>query len=348
MWSRMPDVLHQVVGELLLVEPGRLPVVDVADPQSFRMNLLAHGGYLPFAVVVSSMVMWLVRFLMRRGAPERARPVALDRGALVDEGLDDPQLVRRRARRPDSALATAEFSSFRMSSATARGAWREDRARLLDLLAADVVHHEARLARRAAHVARAGAHDDARRRGGAARRLRSPVEVSAEPRRRRAGCAAASSAGLGGLAPRRRGLGRLGVGRRLGARRRSSSRAISSAFLPVLGRPRASSSLLELVDLERLPAALGWLSHPVGVIASSPGRCRRARGTRAWARTRRACGRPSTRRRTPGTCLRPSWTAIVCPTISGKITDVRDQVLTICRSPEAFMRLDAPAAGAPG
>ena len=27
-----------------------------------------------------------------------------------------------------------------------------------------------------------------------------------------------------------------------------------------------------------------------------------------------------------GTCLRPSWTAIVWPTISGKIVDVRDQV----------------------
>src|SRR4029078_9330060 len=31
-----------------------------------------------------------------------------------------------------------------------------------------------------------------------------------------------------------------------------------------------------------------------------------------------------------GTCLRPSWTAIVCPTISGKTVDVRDQVLIIC------------------
>ena len=27
-----------------------------------------------------------------------------------------------------------------------------------------------------------------------------------------------------------------------------------------------------------------------------------------------------------GTCLRPSWTAIVWPTISGKIVEVRDQV----------------------
>ena len=38
-----------------------------------------------------------------------------------------------------------------------------------------------------------------------------------------------------------------------------------------------------------------------------------------------------------GTCLRPSWTAIVWPTISGKIVEVRDQVLTICLSPDSFM-----------
>src|SRR5262249_36768695 len=30
-----------------------------------------------------------------------------------------------------------------------------------------------------------------------------------------------------------------------------------------------------------------------------------------------------------GTCLRPSWTAIVCPTISGNTVDVRDQVRII-------------------
>jgi hypothetical protein len=36
-------------------------------------------------------------------------------------------------------------------------------------------------------------------------------------------------------------------------------------------------------------------------------------------------------------CLRPSCTAIVCPTISGKIVEVRDQVRIIRFSPEAFM-----------
>src|SRR5205814_1535850 len=38
-----------------------------------------------------------------------------------------------------------------------------------------------------------------------------------------------------------------------------------------------------------------------------------------------------------GTCLRPSWTAIVCPTISGKIVEARDQVRIIRFSPEAFI-----------
>src|SRR5262249_47742276 len=38
-----------------------------------------------------------------------------------------------------------------------------------------------------------------------------------------------------------------------------------------------------------------------------------------------------------GTCLRPSWTAIVCPTISGNTVDVRDQVRTIRFSFFSFM-----------
>src|SRR6185312_5056016 len=38
-----------------------------------------------------------------------------------------------------------------------------------------------------------------------------------------------------------------------------------------------------------------------------------------------------------GTCFLPSWTAIVCPTISGNTVEVRDQVLTICFLPASFM-----------
>src|SRR5206468_1947442 len=38
-----------------------------------------------------------------------------------------------------------------------------------------------------------------------------------------------------------------------------------------------------------------------------------------------------------GTCFCPSCTAIVWPTISGKMVEVRDQVLTICFALPAFM-----------
>ena len=38
-----------------------------------------------------------------------------------------------------------------------------------------------------------------------------------------------------------------------------------------------------------------------------------------------------------GTCLRPSWTAMVCPTKSGKMVEERLQVLRIRFSPAAFI-----------
>src|SRR5207237_354499 len=62
------DVLEQVVGELALVEPGRLPVVDVADAQDLGMDLVTHR-YLPSSVVVRVIVMWLVRFRIRVARP---------------------------------------------------------------------------------------------------------------------------------------------------------------------------------------------------------------------------------------------------------------------------------------
>ena len=43
-----------------------------------------------------------------------------------------------------------------------------------------------------------------------------------------------------------------------------------------------------------------------------------------------------------GTCFLPSWTAIVCPTISGKTVEVRDQVLTICLLPASFIAVIRP------
>ena len=38
-----------------------------------------------------------------------------------------------------------------------------------------------------------------------------------------------------------------------------------------------------------------------------------------------------------GTCLRPSCTAIVCPTMSGNTVDVRDQVRIMFLEPESFI-----------
>src|SRR6266853_3709569 len=38
-----------------------------------------------------------------------------------------------------------------------------------------------------------------------------------------------------------------------------------------------------------------------------------------------------------GTCLRPSWTAIVCPTMSGNTVEVRDQVRIMFLEPESFI-----------
>jgi hypothetical protein len=35
------DVLEQLVGEAAVVEPGRLPIVDVADAKALGMDLLA-------------------------------------------------------------------------------------------------------------------------------------------------------------------------------------------------------------------------------------------------------------------------------------------------------------------
>ena len=63
----------------------------------------------------------------------------------------------------------------------------------------------------------------------------------------------------------------------------------------------------------------------------------RACGTCAWARTRRACARPWTRMTNTGTCLRPSCTAMVCPTISGTTVERRDQVLMTRLSPRRFI-----------
>jgi hypothetical protein len=66
------DVLEQVIREVALVEPVRLPVVDVADAEALRMHLLAHYSTLLLKLLVtgysfgvSATVRWLVRFRIR-------------------------------------------------------------------------------------------------------------------------------------------------------------------------------------------------------------------------------------------------------------------------------------------
>src|SRR5215213_6243614 len=87
-----------------------------------------------------------------RCAPERARAVALQRRTLVHVRLPDSQLVGDQL---VVVLSVGDRRLQQLQDVARRGALGvgEDRARLVHALAADVVDHEARLARRAAHVA---------------------------------------------------------------------------------------------------------------------------------------------------------------------------------------------------
>src|SRR5205807_8832918 len=66
-------VLFEVRGELALVEPVRLPVVDVADAHRLGVNFLSHG----YSFGVSVIVRWLVRLRIAV-----ARPMARGRKRL--------------------------------------------------------------------------------------------------------------------------------------------------------------------------------------------------------------------------------------------------------------------------
>ena len=63
------EVLEQVIGELALVEPVRLPVMDVADAEALGMNLLTHQSLLSSASVKPTT--WLV--FARSGSRGRGR-----------------------------------------------------------------------------------------------------------------------------------------------------------------------------------------------------------------------------------------------------------------------------------
>ena len=232
-----------------------------------------------------------------------------------------------------SAFATADSSSLLQSRATARGVMSEDSSRLLDRLSADVVADEPRLARGRAHVLGLRA-DDRRRQVGIALGTAPPrvgagavsagSSVASAPRRRRrrAGFAGASASGSSSASgsrrspprPRRQPRGRPPSPPRLlrppasaRSRRPPAQPGSRPRPKPVAGvrpsvPPRTPSAGLRRWTRPRpAPRRLATrrrfgfgFSSGSSVIASY--RCWHDRGRAAWARTRRACGRPSTRR----------------------------------------------------
>ena len=163
-----------------------------------------------------------------------------------------------------SALATAELSSFSQSRGDGARRVREDRAGLVDGLAADVVADEARLARRRADVLGVRADDRrlARRvldAGGAAWRRFSSASAARRRERRRGFSSASGSLGLGSSSSALGLGGLLGDGllggsaalRRArrgffsaGASSAGSSAAVSSAGASAAARPRDRFGLL--------------------------------------------------------------------------------------------------------
>ena len=330
MCARIADVLAQVVGEVLLGEPVRLPVVDVPHAHGLGMDLLSH---------VSSLLLGRERdrevagaLADRRRATHGARAEALERRTLVGGDRVDAQLVA------DQLVVVLGVGDGRLEqllpvlARRARGVCARIARASVDGLAADVVADQARLAGGRADVLGLGADDRALARACAsacasALRLLGGLGVGGLLARAALGAGFSSALGgglgsaLGGLGAASRGLG-LGV--------------VSSACSAAAARPSTVGGLLGGLVL-----ASGFVVFFGSATASGPSRCRRGRGRCGSARTRRACGRPSTRCTKTGTCLRPSCTAIVWPTISGKIVEVRDQVLTICLRVRRVHRVDA-------
>src|SRR5262249_29283528 len=111
------EVLQQVVGELALAEPGRLPVVDVADAEALGMNLLPHQLS---SVGVRTTLRWLVRLSIRV-----ARPRARGRQRLRVGPSSTRISAMRRASATSpwcaAAFAAAESISLARSRAAPRG-----------------------------------------------------------------------------------------------------------------------------------------------------------------------------------------------------------------------------------
>ena len=81
-------VLGEELGEVALVEPVRLPVVDVAHAHRLGMNFLSHR----YSFGASVIERWAVRLLIGVARPI-AGAEALERGAYVGEDVLDVQLI---------------------------------------------------------------------------------------------------------------------------------------------------------------------------------------------------------------------------------------------------------------
>src|SRR5437879_7901069 len=103
------------VGEVLLGIPLRLPVLDDPEPQPDRMDLLPHRP--PPYSPCTTMVMWLLRFLMTSARPRARACIRLWLGPLSTYAWET-RSVSRASSRLFSALSAADFTTF----ATAREA----------------------------------------------------------------------------------------------------------------------------------------------------------------------------------------------------------------------------------
>src|SRR5437764_3279333 len=133
-----------------------------------------------------------------RGAAESAWPVALERRPLVDVDLADDEVVG------DELVVVLRVGHGRLEkleNVDGRRSWRvpKDGTRVVDRLAADVIHHEPSLPGRMAHVLGLSPHDD--RAIGSSRRRRLLVNGSGglrgTPPRRLGGLLVGSLFGLG-------------------------------------------------------------------------------------------------------------------------------------------------------
>src|SRR3954451_2020039 len=163
------------------------------------MNFLTHVVRLLLRDKLDSQVTGALTDARR--AAERARAVTLQRRTLVHVRLADSKLVGDQLM---VVLRVGDRGLQQLEHVARRGARRvrEDRTRLADVLAADVVDHEAGLARRAAHVLRARANRHVAVLATARRRLRAAGSPG--------GGSATTAAGRSGLLLSCFGLGRLG------------------------------------------------------------------------------------------------------------------------------------------